>query len=180
MSFTRDVGGYFHSTRETYTCDLAKRGVRLLRCRRVDASAYATSLRTSLECRSCRLRRLLHATLADQLLNSWHYVSLSALVASLSDPRGRVCRNSFRFHPRTRNESHEWQNELRSFYAHYFFLERVSATKRPRISRSPREQEREGNGITLRGSKWSLLLDVGRILDFRPRHAEKRPANLYP
>jgi hypothetical protein len=40
------------------------------------------------------------------------------------------------------------------FSAHYFFLERVSATKRPQISRSPREQEREGNGITLRGSKW--------------------------
>lgn len=59
-----------------------------------------------------------------------------------------------------------------------FSIEAVSATKRPRISWSPREQEREGNGITLRGSKWPLLLYGPGIPDFRSRHADKGSVSL--
>src|SRR4249919_3860212 len=70
----RDVGRDLDAARQAHAGDLAEGGVRLLRGGRVDARADAATLRTALEGGSLRLRRLVLAALADQLLDGGHSV----------------------------------------------------------------------------------------------------------
>src|SRR5690606_9152978 len=64
----RDVRRHFHLVRQTNARDLAKRRVRLLRGRGVDAGADATLLRALLEGGRCALRAHLLATLSVELI----------------------------------------------------------------------------------------------------------------
>src|SRR3954465_9073446 len=68
----RDVRRDLDAAGEPDAGDLAERGVRLLRRRRVDARADAAALRAPLERRGLRLAELGLASLADQLLDRWH------------------------------------------------------------------------------------------------------------
>src|SRR5687767_7946837 len=68
----RDVGGHLDATGGPDASDLAQRGVRLLRRRRVDARADATALGRTLERRGLGLLDLVLAALADQLVDRGH------------------------------------------------------------------------------------------------------------
>src|ERR1700750_2149877 len=68
----RDVGGDLDAAGEADTSDLAQRRVRLLRRRRVDARAHATTLRGTLQRRGLGLLDLVLAALADQLVDRGH------------------------------------------------------------------------------------------------------------
>ena len=46
MSFTRNIARYFKAIAETYSCNLTKCGVRLLRGRRTNCGTYASLLRS--------------------------------------------------------------------------------------------------------------------------------------
>ena len=72
MAFAADVGDHFETVRQTNLADLPQRGVRLFRCRRVDASANAALLRAILQRRNFTLADHRFARLADQLVNGWH------------------------------------------------------------------------------------------------------------
>src|SRR5689334_8358851 len=85
VAFARDVADDFALVGQADLGHLAKRRVRLLRGRRVDAGADAALLRVLLHRRDLRLGLLRFATLADQLVNRWH----EALHLSLrGNPRG--------------------------------------------------------------------------------------------
>src|SRR5690242_3110872 len=68
----RDVGGDLDAAGEADASDLAQRRVRLLRRRRVDARAHATTLRGTLQRRGLGLLDLVLAALADQLVDRGH------------------------------------------------------------------------------------------------------------
>src|SRR5271154_4398228 len=72
VAFARDVAHDFIAVRQTHLRDFAKRGVRLLRRRRVDARAHAALLRTAREGRNLVALRLFAARLADQLIDRRH------------------------------------------------------------------------------------------------------------
>src|SRR5687767_895168 len=69
---TRDVGGHLDATGEADASDLAQRGVRLLRRRRVDARADSAALGRTLQRRGLGLLDLVLAALADQLVDRGH------------------------------------------------------------------------------------------------------------
>src|SRR4051812_5353350 len=73
VTLTRDVGGDLHLACQPHAGDLAQRGVRLLRGRRVDAGADTAALWTSLERRRLGLAALVLPALSDQLLDRWHF-----------------------------------------------------------------------------------------------------------
>src|SRR3954453_3957629 len=68
----RDVRRHLDATGEADTGDLAQRRVRLLRRRRVDARAHASTLRGTLQRRGLGLLDLVLAALADQLVDRGH------------------------------------------------------------------------------------------------------------
>src|SRR3546814_13711827 len=72
MAFAWDVADHFALVGETHLGDLAKRRVRLLRGRGVDARAHATLLRVCFHRRHFGTCLLRIATLADQLVNRRH------------------------------------------------------------------------------------------------------------
>src|SRR5476651_834803 len=77
MAFARDVAHDFVAVGEAHLGDLAKRRVRLLRGRGVDAGANAALLRTGLERRHLVVGPERVALLADQLVDSRHRVPVS-------------------------------------------------------------------------------------------------------
>jgi hypothetical protein len=77
VAFPRDVGGDFGTGRESYTSDLAERGVRLLRRHGVDAGADAAALRRSCETNGLRFLLLRRPALSDQLLYGRHVGTVS-------------------------------------------------------------------------------------------------------
>src|SRR5215468_5502260 len=92
----RDVGGDLDLASQPDASDLAQRGVRLLGRGRVDARAYATTLRALLERRRLVLRHLVLAALADQLLDRgqpslrlFRRVPMSACVLAARPPENR-------------------------------------------------------------------------------------------
>ena len=76
VAFARDVGDDFALVRQADLGHLAKRGVRLLRRRRIDAGADAALLRVLLHRRDLGLGLLRRAALADQLVDRRHDYSL--------------------------------------------------------------------------------------------------------
>src|SRR3954462_3470261 len=68
----RDVGGHLNAAGEPNAGDLAQRGVRLLRRRRVHASAHPSALGRTLQRRGLGLLDLVLAALADQLVDRGH------------------------------------------------------------------------------------------------------------
>src|SRR5215218_1404289 len=72
VALARDVADDFALVRQANLGDLAKRRVRLLRGRRVNAGANAALLRVLFHRRDLGLGLLRLATLADQLVNRWH------------------------------------------------------------------------------------------------------------
>jgi len=72
VTLTRDVCGDLNAGGQADTGDLTQSRVRLLRGGGVHAGAHATTLRGALQAGGRNLARLIVATLADQLLNSWH------------------------------------------------------------------------------------------------------------
>src|SRR5262249_45626611 len=75
-----DVRADLDAVREAHARDLAERGVRLLRRRRVDTRADAALLRRAPECRGLRLRLRRRPTLADELVDCGHALSYGRLV----------------------------------------------------------------------------------------------------
>src|SRR6056297_1315551 len=73
VPFATDVAGHFETVRQTHTRNLAQRGVRLLRSRRVDSGAHAAFLRRSLERGHVRLVLFRAPRLADQLIDRRHF-----------------------------------------------------------------------------------------------------------
>ena len=82
---TGDVGSSFHSVGKSYSCNLTKRGVRLLGSCSSNLGANASSLRCSLvdrlisksveallESGCLRLRNLILTTLSYELVKGWH------------------------------------------------------------------------------------------------------------
>src|SRR6188472_2149120 len=72
VAFARDVADDFALVGQANLGDLAKRRVRLLRGRRIDAGADAALLRVLLHRRDLRLGLLRFAALADQLVDRRH------------------------------------------------------------------------------------------------------------
>src|SRR5690606_33080820 len=72
VALTRDVCGDLGAVAQLHTGDLAHRRVRLLGRRGVHTSADTRLLRVRLQGRRVRSSLLRLATLANQLLNSWH------------------------------------------------------------------------------------------------------------
>src|SRR5262245_7133779 len=72
VALARDVGSHLNAVREPHTRDLAERGVRLLRRRRVDARADAALLRARLQRRRTRLALLWPPPMPDELAQSGH------------------------------------------------------------------------------------------------------------
>src|SRR5256885_10576484 len=72
MAFTRDVADHFEAVGQAHLGDLAKRRVRLLRRRGVDARADAALLRRLLQRRHLLARLLYNARLCDQLVDRRH------------------------------------------------------------------------------------------------------------
>src|SRR5690606_19829998 len=83
VTLTGDVADDFHAVGETNTADLAKRRVRLLRSRRVDAHAHAALLRARFERGAVGASFLELATVTDELLNCRHVDSCCGWAASL-------------------------------------------------------------------------------------------------
>src|ERR1019366_8587071 len=72
MAFTRNVADDFEAIGQAHLCDLAKRRVRLLRGRGVDARANAALLRRLLQRRHLLARLLYDARTCDQLVDRRH------------------------------------------------------------------------------------------------------------
>ncbi len=72
MTYTRDVGIHLTPVRETHTCNLSQRRVRLLGRRREHAQTHAPPLRAATQVGCLRAVRLALATHADQLLDGGH------------------------------------------------------------------------------------------------------------
>src|SRR6476620_6468439 len=87
VALTRDVGRDLDAACEPDTGDLAQRGVRLLRRRRVDAGAHATALGRTAKGGRLALRGLVLAALADQLLDRGHERNLSENSGGLASER---------------------------------------------------------------------------------------------
>src|SRR6185312_12408493 len=77
MPLARDVAGDFHPVGEADARHLAKRRVRLLRRRRIDANAHATLLGAGLERRGRGLALLLIAAGLHELIDRRHLVLFS-------------------------------------------------------------------------------------------------------
>src|SRR5690606_30319314 len=75
VALTGNVSGDLCAVTKLHTSDLAHRRVRLLRGGGVDAGAYPGLLRVRLERWRLGLSDLGRASLANQLLNSWHVLS---------------------------------------------------------------------------------------------------------
>ena len=88
MTFARDVSGNFHLVGQLYTSNLTKRRVRLLRRHGFNRRADAALLRSGLiggllllrivAYLQSRCRRFVNdclATLTDELVKSWHFIS---------------------------------------------------------------------------------------------------------
>src|SRR6056297_617649 len=73
VPFATDVAGHFETVRQAHTCDLAQRGVRLLRSRGVNTRAHPAFLRRSLERGHVRLVLFRAPRLADQLIDRRHF-----------------------------------------------------------------------------------------------------------
>lgn len=69
---TRNVDRTFHTVHQSYSCDLAERGVRLLGRSRRNGQAYASLLRALLHDRNNALFNLLFTALSNQLIDCWH------------------------------------------------------------------------------------------------------------
>src|SRR5437879_649671 len=100
MAFTRNIADHLEAIGQAHLGDLAKRRVRLLRGRGVDARAHAALLRRLLQRRHL-LARLLHRTRAcDQLVDRRHVslhplvraepVSAPQILSGLPVPSGRI------------------------------------------------------------------------------------------
>src|SRR6266704_119224 len=72
MAFTRNIADHLEAIGQAYLCDLAKRRVRLLRGRGVDARANAALLRRLLQRRHLLARLLYDARTCDQLVDRRH------------------------------------------------------------------------------------------------------------
>src|SRR6266852_1259208 len=92
MAFTRNITDDFEAIGQAHLGDLAKRRVRLLRSRGVDARANAALLRRLLQRRHLLARLLYDARTCDQLVDRRH-VSLHPLVQAKP---GNGFANSFR------------------------------------------------------------------------------------
>src|SRR6201999_1455940 len=90
VAHARDVRRDLDAAGQAHAGDLAQGGVRLLRGGGVDAGADAATLRAPLEGRRLRLRRLVLAAVADQLVDSGHSVDPFLSLPQSSAPcRGR-------------------------------------------------------------------------------------------
>src|SRR5207302_9310168 len=94
VSFAGDVGRDLHTVRQPYARDLAQRGIRLLRRRRVDARADAALLRSTAERGRLRLRLRRDAALPDELIDGRHglptfWLLTQQRLAGLADPANR-------------------------------------------------------------------------------------------
>ena len=87
-----DVRADLHLVRQLHAGDLAKRRVRLLRSRRVDARADAALLRCAAKRRSLDLRLRALTALADELVDGWHATPVES-VEALSHRKGRQGRS---------------------------------------------------------------------------------------
>src|SRR5262249_45114899 len=106
MTLTRDVPDHLEAVGETHLGDLAERGVRLLRRRRVDARAHVALLRALLQRGHLLACPLGHPRLADELIDRRHR-SFSTLFAEPT-PRVRAepARKTNSRHPLARNDAH--------------------------------------------------------------------------
>ena len=77
---TRNIDGTFHTVYKSYSCDLAERGVRLLRRSRRNGQAYASLLRALLHDRNNALFNLLFTALSNQLIDCWHLTFTSCVI----------------------------------------------------------------------------------------------------
>src|SRR6266550_4396274 len=106
MAFTRNVADHLEAIGQAHLGDLAKRRVRLLRGRGVDARAHAALLRRLLQRRHLLARLLYNARTCDQLVDRRHVslhpliraepVSAPQILSGLPVPSGRIARK----HPR--------------------------------------------------------------------------------
>src|SRR5690606_12567786 len=110
MPLARDVADHLDTVGETDLGHLAKRRVRLLRRRRLDARADATLLRALLERRNLLLGLLHHPRIADQLIDRRHAYLLPSwkrsprsLVETVAGPQ-RALRPTRAARTRTQNE----------------------------------------------------------------------------
>ena len=102
---TRNVDRTFHTVHQSYSCDLAERGVRLLgRCRR-NGQAYASLLRALLHDRNNALFNLLFTALSNQLIDCWHLTFYLLYY---------FCRNSSILKEFYRANSYIWHNPTHS------------------------------------------------------------------
>ena len=72
VALPRDVRRHLAPVAQAHAGDLAKRRVRLFRCRGVDADAHTPLLRAALERRRVRFGFDLFPSLADELVDRWH------------------------------------------------------------------------------------------------------------
>jgi len=72
MAFATDVAGNFETVGQTHACNLAKSGIGLLRCGRVDTCAYAALLRATFQCRDIALVGLVLSWIAYELVDRRH------------------------------------------------------------------------------------------------------------
>ncbi len=79
VPLTRDVGDNLIAVRKPHLGYLAKRRVRLLRRRRIDARTDTPLLRTAFKRRSFGFSRLSGSPLANKLLNSWHDIGIGSM-----------------------------------------------------------------------------------------------------
>src|SRR5258708_23331067 len=103
MAFTRNVADDFEAIGQAHLGDLAKRRVRLLRGRGVDARANAALLRRLLQRRHLLARLLYDARTCDQLVDRRH-VSLHPLFVRNREAAAQILNRDHRSHPVTPRE----------------------------------------------------------------------------
>src|SRR5579863_10569637 len=101
VTFARDVADDFEAIGEPHFGDLAKRRIRLLRRRRIDARAHAALLRAGLQMPRLFAIDLFVPRLADQLTDRRHSLPCLYPVASRPSAATNVNRNGDRIRKRT-------------------------------------------------------------------------------
>src|SRR6202035_662158 len=97
----RYISGYFDLVGQPHTRDFAQRGVRLLRRRRIHASANPATLRTRLQRRARRLIARSFAAFAHQLIESRHELVLSKKENAAKDTKETQGANAHAHIPKT-------------------------------------------------------------------------------
>src|SRR5713101_9494573 len=103
VAFTRNVADDLEAVGQAHLCDLAKRRVRLLRGRGVDARANTALLRRLLQRRHLLARLLYDARTCDQLVDRRH-VSLHLLFVRNREAAAQILNRDHRSHPVTPRE----------------------------------------------------------------------------